>query len=910
MSALEKKLQTEIRDILDQITEELCAWLDKSLSTTMGDEWFQKCVKDKLIHGKNDPEKLESGEWTNLSDLDLLPLLKVAHRNWEALKFRKQDWRLVVDMKDVRGRHHGHRPAKGLSLIEVVDDLKTLAGFVQVIPFSDVLVERVKKAQDSGLNEWLRQNGGPLGSDSYDPEDAAERNVFEFGGKLRNEFKDLTPSQETAVTELQNFLEDRGAPGFILKGYAGTGKTHLIGGLVNYLRRNFRNAILLAPTGRAARVLSERHGIRASTIHKGIYFLDELIEYKPENDPTTYKFYFDLQVNEHDHGTIFIVDEASMISDIYSEQEFIRFGSGQLLKDLLAYIGFDGNDALKKVIFVGDTAQLPPIGMSFSPGLSKKYLAGQYRLPTHEVELTDVLRQQKGSAILNNATRIRDMLRSGRFPGFDFEVDDISTFELNPNDAVETYLKNDRSQIDPNLIIVTHSNAQAADYNTAIRAKVFPDENEITANDRIIIVKNNYNYEIDLMNGQIGRVKSVGDEVITKKVPLGYEDSEGQQKSKKHIPLSFRKATVTFTDLRGEPHDLDCMLLENLLYNKERALSSDESKALYAEFKMRHPHLNPKQSLFKEYLKADPYFNALQIKFAYALTCHKSQGGEWPEVIVDFEGKKQLNTEGLKWSYTAITRAQDKLYAIAPLHKDILTPVKPIEQKMVESNGATDPDEKTPKDMMLEVLTTLFKDEYQVACIHDTAYHLQYSLASEAAIAKINIHYNGKRVVTKAWCFAGPDDLKQGVDEKLNSLKGQNLGTLNQGEQSGLLYDLEFFAGDESLLAFHEALSEKAETCSIKICSVHCYTEYHLGYDFSSETYGNHTVNYYFNDSGTLQKVIPKSMSADHINDLLKALHGDEEQESTEGAQIEVLDTDYEPSESQTDAEDDENLPF
>jgi len=908
MNNAEETLQRDLRDILDEITVLLCAWLEKELERRVGDQWFQHCVKSKLLQGE-DPKKFASGQWKNIYDLDLLPLLKVTQRNLEYLGLQKSHRALLQDMRDVRARHHGHKPAKGFSLDIVTDDLTTVSEFLDLLPAGAELVARVKTARNAANQEWLGLNGGSLSPAEIETEDI-QKNVFKFWGQLRNEFETLTPSQESAVNQLQDFLEDRKAPAFILRGYAGTGKTHLIGGLVRYLRRNSRSAVLLAPTGRAARVLSERHKLGASTVHRSIYFLDELIEYRSKDDPTTYKFYFDLLVNEHDHGTIFIVDESSMISDVYTEQEFIRFGSGQLLKDLLTYIGFDANDALKKIIFVGDEAQLPPVDMNFSPALSQKYLAGQYRLSAKEAELTDVVRQEENTAILRNATAIREMLQTAKYPSFDFEVDNISTFETKPVPAVETYLSNDKDGIEPHQIIVTHSNAQAANYNIDIRAKLFPGMTELAPKDRIIIVRNNYNYEIDLMNGQIGRVNSISPDTISRNIPLGYAQKNGVDKTKKHVMLTFRRAIVTFADLRGEPHDLECMLLENLLYNKERALSSDESKALYIDFRMRHPELKPGQSLFKEHIKADPYFNALQIKFAYALTCHKAQGGEWSEVFVDFQGKKQLSRDSLKWTYTAITRAKDKLHAIAPLHKDILTPVKPLELEKVEAKNSADPEDRSPQQIALEVLCTLFHDEYQVACIHDSDYHLQFSLAKEAGVVKINIHYNGKKVVTKAWCFAGPNDLKQGIEEKLLSLKGQNLRTFNQVETSGTLYDLEFFKGEESLLAFHEAMSEKAKTCSIKICTVNCYTEYHLGYDFSSESYGNHTVNYYFNDAGTLQKVIPKSQSDGHIEDLLRTLHGAGEQEKTGGVRKPTSEMDDEPGESQTDAEDDENLPF
>ncbi|MBC8193496.1 MAG: AAA family ATPase [FCB group bacterium] len=892
MKNFEDELQQEVRTILDDVAGQLCAWLEVKLAQSVGDGWFEGCVKGKLLHGQ-DPQKFASGQWSNLSDLDLLPLIKVAQFNMDALNLDRSNRRLAQEMRDVRGRHHGHKPAKGLHLDIILDDLDTIAEFVKLLPTSTELYNRVNRSKTSAQNEWLRQNGGTLSSPENDQKDEAPRNIFQFGGRLRNQYETLTQSQENAVEGLQGFLEDRAAPCFMLSGYAGTGKTHLIGGLVKYLRRNARNAVLLAPTGRAARVLSERHRLGASTIHKSIYFLDQLIEYKSEEDPTTYKFYFDLQVNEHDHGTIFIVDEASMVSDMYSEQEFIRFGSGRLLKDLLEYVGFDGNDALKKIIFVGDNAQLPPVGMKFSPALSKKYLSAQYRLSTTVSELTDVLRQDENSAILRNATVLRDMLLTGKYPGFDFEVDNSTTFELNPHEAVNKYLDSDSAGIDPTQIIVTHSNAQAADFNSAIRKRLFPETSEIVGGDRIIIVRNNYNYEIDLMNGQIGRVSCANTETVSRNIPLGYDEKGNTDTSMKYVTLTFRKATVAFTDLRGEPHDLDCILLENLLYNKERALSSDEAKALYIDFRMRHKGLYPKQSLFKEYIKADPYFNALQIKFAYALTCHKAQGGEWPEVIVDFQGRKQLNADSLRWSYTAITRAREKLHAITPLHKDILTPVKPIESVVESTSDEKGGDANMLQKLVLSSLAELFKDEYEISCIHDTPYHLQFSLSNDSSISKINVHYNGKKVISRAGCYSGPEDLTQSINEKIESLKGLNIESLEKGGKCTAVYDLAFFKGEESLFVFHQALCEKVKENQVEIKSVNCYSAYHLGYEFSSAAHGDHFLNYYFNDNGTFQKVIPRDMEKSRV--VLDLLHGNNTETVSEKDQAPGVEDDRAP---------------
>lgn len=232
----------------------------------------------------------------------------------------------------------------------------------------------------------------------------------------------LTNNQEELIIKLNSFLFESTNNCFLLKGYAGTGKTFITKGLTEYFRVIRRNYILSAPTGKASKVIQEKTKSETYTIHKTIYSNTDLKEYKSGEEDRTYKFYFELAVNESSDDTIYIVDEASMISNIYSEMEFIRFGSGFLLQDLMKYINLDQNDHNKKVIFIGDNAQLSPVGMNFSPALDTQYLIEHFGVQVEEFELTEVVRQQEDSGILKNASKLRKSLKSKIFNQLDIET--------------------------------------------------------------------------------------------------------------------------------------------------------------------------------------------------------------------------------------------------------------------------------------------------------------------------------------------------------------------------------------------------------------------------------------------------------------------------------------------------------
>ncbi|KAA6351902.1 ATP-dependent RecD-like DNA helicase [termite gut metagenome] len=489
----------------------------------------------------------------------------------------------------------------------------------------------------------------------------------------------LTSEQSALLNELELFLNDKSSLCFLLKGYAGTGKTFMMKGLTDFFKHTDRPFILAAPTGRAAKVISKRTKSKAYTIHKTIYSNQDLQEYKTTDldGSETFKFYYNLKNNEDGANAVYIIDEASMVSDTYSEGEFFRFGSGFLLTDFLKYINFDNNDHNKKLIFIGDNAQLPPVNMNFSPALSEQYLVNKYSVNVRNFELTEVVRQQKDSGILQNATKIRDAIKDKIFNQINIKTDTADTKHIEHADLLTTYLQACNNQIDDDTILLAHSNSSVKEYNDFVRKHFFPNQIDITTNDRLILVHNNYNYEIELLNGDFGKVVDVSPQNETHTIMLKKKLNNGDVREI-NVHLTFRDIIVEFTDIEDRKFQIPCKIVENLLYSKERDLSSNELKALYIDFKIRNPNLKPGTKELKDTLRTDKYFNALRVKFGYAVTCHKAQGGEWKQVFINCKTSMgYFNASYYRWLYTALTRAKETLYLLDEPHFGIGSAIHP-----------------------------------------------------------------------------------------------------------------------------------------------------------------------------------------------------------------------------------------
>ncbi len=447
---------------------------------------------------------------------------------------------------------------------------------------------------------------------------------------------EATFGQKKIVEKLSNYLaDDDFSKIFVLNGYAGTGKTTLIAATVAALKALGIRTVLLAPTGRAAKVLARYSGEKALTIHKRIY---------RERTTADYESKFSLNLNR-EQGAVFIVDEASMLSDRTADGGM--FGSGSLLEDLVSYVR-SGRGC--RLILVGDSAQLPPVGADFSPALDRLTLErfGAVEYAT----LDEVVRQEAESGILFNATLVRCMLERGicEIPRFELDFPDIES--LSGGDFLEklqdAYYRYGRDEV----IVITRSNKRANRYNEGVRRNVLAAEEELESGDMLMVVKNNYHYTERIegcpmhfvANGDIARLKRL----------RRFEEFYG---------FRFANAVLAFPDY--DDMELECKILLDTLSSESPSLTREEQTRLFYEVEKDYLDLKSKLKRFKE-IRENPHFNAIQIKFAYAVTCHKAQGGQWRAVFVDrcLFGDEPMTRDMLRWLYTALTRATERLYLV------------------------------------------------------------------------------------------------------------------------------------------------------------------------------------------------------------------------------------------------------
>ncbi len=469
---------------------------------------------------------------------------------------------------------------------------------------------------------------------------------------------ELTVHQRRTVERFAAFL-DGPAPVFILRGSAGTGKTTLIRSFIGLLTERNRRYAALAPTGRAARILKSKTRCEAGTIHGSIYAMGSLEVFEQAqsaNDPGL-RMHFPLR--QDDPGDIvFMVDEASMVGDSESKEDLLRYGSGRLLADLIQYLrmGRVGRDDKRgaKLVFVGDPAQLPPIIEKLSPALSADYLTRTFDLECVQDELTEVMRQASGSAILKRATKLRDSISRGEFNTLDLAAEGDEITAVSIPDAIAKVVEAERTK--SRIVLITHTNAQALDLNRAVRGQLWGAEDApLTVRDLLLVNKNSPS--TGLLNGDLVKVVSV--------VGLPEIRLVGIRGEPEPVRLAFQEVVVAYRDADGQVVRVAARILNNLLDSRERDLTPVQQRALLVNFRQGHPHLKPASAEFRMELHRCPYFNALQVKYGYALTCHKAQGGEWDTAIVNFsDSRGKDNEEYFRWAYTAITRAKSSLLTI------------------------------------------------------------------------------------------------------------------------------------------------------------------------------------------------------------------------------------------------------
>jgi len=431
------------------------------------------------------------------------------------------------------------------------------------------------------------------------------------------------------------FLKERRSA-FIIRGYAGTGKTTAVAAMVKTFPSFMLKSVLLAPTGRAAKVLSNFSKKPAFTIHKKIY----QSEAAPDGQ-TRFKLAANLHTN-----TIFIVDEASMISDGGSLQGGAYERS--LLDDLIEYV-YSGTNC--RLVFIGDIAQLPPVGKDISPALDPKYLQGHYYLKLKGVELTQVMRQADESGILHNATLLRQQTLSDD-PKIKFDLTGFTDIRSIDGVELEEELHNCFSKYgESETIVISRSNKRANVFNQQIRLRIKDLEQEVATGDYIMVVKNNY-FWLDenspigfIANGDIAEVMRIGN----------IEEMYG---------LRFLDATLRLVDY-PQLQPIEIKMLLDTIEAESPALKRSEQRQFYERVMEDYAEITNKKKRL-ELLRQNPYFNALQIKFAYAVTCHKSQGGQWKAVFVDqgYLTEEMVDKEYARWLYTAITRATERLYLV------------------------------------------------------------------------------------------------------------------------------------------------------------------------------------------------------------------------------------------------------
>lgn len=585
-----------------------------------------------------------------------------------------------------------------------------------------------------------------------------------------------TADQEKAFQALDDFLKSEGKC-FLLKGYAGTGKTTIIKTIAEYISQQKQNPVLLAPTGRAARILSNKTSFEANTIHRGIYNLNELDEIEIKRDgKKQYKFRFNLLEVKSNITQIYLIDEASMISDRQSEQDFFVFGSGVLLKDIMHFIGLRNKARKDKIIFIGDPAQLPPVSDSISGALSKTYLKEKYKLETHEYELTQVVRQAQESGILNMASYLRKRLKPD---------ENTSTFKINENypdiqvlkpEVIAEQYKKQNPELKVNqTAIINFSNKSALEYNLLVRDTFFNHRHQIQAGDLLMINQNNYNYEISLYNGTMVKVVKVSPVPLLRSNIKSYDQNGVECK----VNLKFRNITIEVSSETGKQL-IDCLILDGFLYSRNPQLDYEEHIALYLDFKFRHRNLKPKTQAFKDTLRTDPYFNALCVKYGYAITCHKAQGGEWESVMVNLDlGLGRQSAAFNRWLYTAVTRAQKMLYLfnyqrITHFSKlDFSCSYLPEENRNFNETSCiafqlpTDledlyvqfrlgPEEFFKREKFKELLARADHFGYNILARQTHNYQKQYTFEKEDKTATLVFWYNGKNKFGRITIFNNP----------------------------------------------------------------------------------------------------------------------------------------------------------
>lgn len=639
---------------------------------------------------------------------------------------------------------------------------------------------------------------------------------------------ELTIQQNKVFEQIKAFLNSD-ASVFILRGYAGTGKTTMVKVIADYIEQT-RQLAMMAPTGRAARVLAMKTGHTATTIHKAIYSKAHVEPKKVKNiAESEFKFVFSINNSENGGNIVAIVDEASMVCSRKIEHELFMFGTDNLMEDLLTFVrpNFGG-----KVIFVGDPAQLPPVGESVSNALRAEYFK-EKGLKVIEAELTEVLRQKDDSVILKNAMMIRDLLKKDKRNQLVFEEqkDDVET--VPSEQFLDKYLNYRKESGKHDSVIICYSNKSANRYNRDIRKSLYGGDVPLQENDILLITQNNY--RLDRMNGEFVPVLSIG-ERIQQSAPVYAQI--GGKKERIVITLNFIKVTVP----NGDGYPMPCMLLEDLLTSDTATISIDENRALYINFCMRNPRLKQGTESFAEALLNDEYYNAIRAKYGYAVTGHKCQGGEWGKVFVDYTGRTGLDDDSLRWAYTATTRAQKTLYVtnlphITPFSKFRIEPIQKCkniapECRILNEVPPTPFHNKNVDNGIRAKYHCIAKNmeytPYRIISVQSRPYLEIYNIQTPDGVDRYDLFYKAGDIFQPAKA-ASPNQHTPLIEIMLN-------------DEQGMSYKYNYIPSDESHCKLLDLIRSACDTISVQITNVVEHAE-----DFST--------TYYMRTSGTFSYI-------------------------------------------------------
>lgn len=683
---------------------------------------------------------------------------------------------------------------------------------------------------------------------------------------------ELTNQQKEALKSILDFATDKDKSIFILKGYAGTGKTTLVKEIIPELQNKSKNVVLMAPTGRSAKVLREKTSYAATTIHRGIYSFErmqvvrhdekgQMIETNHTKDKKTrskgsddLQFWFGirkLETNNDPSNNVYIIDESSMISSMPSNNETLHFGTDILIDDLLTYAQLNLGG---KIIFVGDPAQLPPVGDNKSAALDETFFKNK-NLGVSNFELTEVLRQNGESAILRNAMLVRDLLKSQCRNSLVFDRKEGEIEDTSPELVVDSFFENAPCPQIGTSIILCYSNSLVKEYNDALRRRYFPTSERVMPGDVLLVVKNNINLHlgIELFNGDFLRVLEVSEKAETLSAPV-WTDVSG---SKKRVTIS-----IDFKDAVLQSEDgcqIKCKIIDSLLNSREPNLTPLQSIALYINFRMRHPQLRNNEEAFKETIMQDPYFNAVQVKYGYAITGHKSQGGEWETAYIDYTGRTGLNNDSLRWTYTATTRAKHKLYGV---NMPNVTPVSSLKFNNISKYGKPAKEafcfadipctnllpetaSAAQKQKSLCVKKELDKRGLLLKSIQPCQYDDKYSIETPSGTVLVDCFYNASGLYTRYV----PQTILPENDEIMEAFN----------HEDSIQYSVIYQPSNEAFSLLYNKMQSACDDLGIKITNiVEHISQYYISYYL--KTSGKFSqILFYFKGNKSITHALPSS---------------------------------------------------